>query len=133
VEDADFLSIVRDRARLRNEEEAERVTNIVLEIFGEHLSVAEAQDIADQLPPGIGKYILEGNKAESFGLDEFLARISEREGVSKETAELHARAVLSVMVEQLTKLELEDVLLELPNDLRAFMEHTRKAAIARRF
>ena len=49
-----------------------------------------------------------------MSLDEFIARIAEREGVGYEQALEHARAVFATLRETLTHKEFSDLLSELP-------------------
>ena len=54
-----------------------------------------------------------------MSLDEFVARVAEREGVSREQALDHARAVFTTLREAIPDKEWSDLLTELP---RAYTE-----------
>jgi uncharacterized protein (DUF2267 family) len=99
--------------------EAHRAGEAVLETLSERITGGEADDLAEQLPEEMrpplerGK-ARSGGKAQRMSLDEFIARIAEREGVGYEQALEHARAVFATLRETLTDKELSDLLSELP-------------------
>jgi uncharacterized protein (DUF2267 family) len=99
--------------------EAHRAGEAVLETLSERIAGGEADDLAEQLPEEMrpplerGK-ARSGGKAQRMSLDEFIARIAEREGVGYEQALEHARAVFATLRETLTDKELSDLLSELP-------------------
>jgi uncharacterized protein (DUF2267 family) len=99
--------------------EAHRAGEAVLETLAERIAGGEADDLAEELPEGLrpplerGK-ARSGGKAQRMSLDEFIARIAEREGVSYEQALDHARAVFATLRETLTDKEFSDLLSELP-------------------
>ena len=72
---------------------------------------------SSQLPEGIGQY-LDGRDAvaEDFPPDEFLRRISAREGVKAGDADYHARAVLGTLRQAVPSGEMRNVLGHLPPD-----------------
>jgi uncharacterized protein (DUF2267 family) len=99
--------------------EAKRAGEAVLETLAERIAGGEADDLAEQLPEELSPALergreRSGGKAQRMSLDEFLARIAEREGVSWEQALEHARAVFATLRETLSDKELSDVMSELP-------------------
>jgi uncharacterized protein (DUF2267 family) len=99
--------------------EAQRAGEAVLETLAERVAGGEADDLAEQLPAELRQPLergkeRSGGKAQKMSLDEFIARIAEREGVSYEQALEHARAVFATLRETLTDKELSDLLSELP-------------------
>ncbi|MBZ0155818.1 MAG: DUF2267 domain-containing protein [Alphaproteobacteria bacterium] len=126
----EFIQAVRERGRFSSAEEAERAIHAVFNVFGSRLSIGETEDLVEQLPWRIGDYLLHPDSPEPFGLEEFLRRIAEREGVSRGEAERHARAVLSVLTEAIAEKELDDVLAELPEDLRSFVKAAREKTLS---
>ena len=94
----DFVGQVRSDARLASLEQALAATRATLETLAERLGADDSRRLAAQLPEGIGQY-LDGRDAvaEDFPPDEFLRRISAREGVKAGDADYHARAVLGTL------------------------------------
>jgi uncharacterized protein (DUF2267 family) len=113
-----FLGRVARRAAL-GIPEAHRASEAVLETLAERIAGGEVDDLAEELPEELraplqrGK-ARSGGKAQRISLDEFIARIAEREGVGYEQALDHARAVFATLRETLTDKEFSDLLSELP-------------------
>src|ERR1700704_1363989 len=93
----EFIGQVQSRARLGTSGDAVRATRATLEVLGQRLFGGEAKDLAAQLPQEIGYYLRQAETSESFGLDEFFKRVSERERVDLPVAVHHARVVISVV------------------------------------
>lgn len=91
--------------------------------LSEHLAGGEPQDLAAQLPDELAEYLRHAGEArgEPFSAAEFFRRISDREGVTEETARNHAKAVIQSMNEMVSAGELEDVKEELPEDLASLI------------
>jgi uncharacterized protein (DUF2267 family) len=120
----EFIGQVQHRAALGSRGDAERAAHATLETLGERLAGGEAKDLASQLPPELGDYVLSGlaGIGDRFSLDEFFQRVAIREGVSPADAAFHARAVASVLREAVSIGELSDMLAQLPDDyLRLFL------------
>ena len=99
--------------------EAHRAGETVLETLAERIAGGECDDLAEQLPQELGPALARGKertggRAQRMSLDEFIARIAEREGVGYEQALEHARAVFATLRETLTDKEFSDLLSELP-------------------
>lgn len=128
MELGEFVKTVQEHGALGSAEDAEKAAHAVLDIFGRHLSFKRSAELSDQLPRVFGDYLLHPDRAEAFGRDELLKRIAEREGISRENAEKHARAVLSTVAEAASAELLEEVFSELPDDIRdLFMTSKVKA------
>jgi uncharacterized protein (DUF2267 family) len=113
-----FIQMVADAAHI-GRDDAVRATSATLKTLGERIVRGEADDLAAQLPPEIAPFLEKTEAAaEGFDFDEFVRRVSEREGVDLETAERHARAVFAALGRALTDEELEDLAAELPEDIR---------------
>jgi uncharacterized protein (DUF2267 family) len=103
---------------------AERAVEAVLETLAERIAGGEVDDIAEYLPAQL-RDALERGKANSGGkarrisLDEFVAHISDREGVTWEDALDHASAVFRTLREALPEKEWSDMWEQLP---RAYSE-----------
>lgn len=118
-----FLANVKQRADLDNPEAAKKATQATLEVLGKRLYGGEASDLAAQLPDGINDYLIPAEANASFGSDEFISMVAEREAVDKESARLHAKAVLSVLSEAVSGGEMKDVQSQLPNDYAALFRN----------
>ncbi|MCW3019013.1 MAG: hypothetical protein JWN10_1321 [Solirubrobacterales bacterium] len=113
-----FARRVARRAGL-DTDAARGVTEAVLETLAERIAGGEVDDLEEQLPEELRAPLERGKarsrgKAQPMSLDEFVARIAEREGTGYEQALDHARAVFAALRETLTDKELSDVLSELP-------------------
>lgn len=111
----DFLNRVQERANIQSQEEALSVIRTTFETLSERLQGGEPLDMAAQLPSMLQEYVDVGH-AERFGVDEFIQRIAEQEGISEAQALEQARAVLEVTSEAVSRGEIEDVLLQLPQE-----------------
>jgi uncharacterized protein (DUF2267 family) len=120
----EFIEQVQKRAHLNSHTDAARATQAALETLAECLSKQERYNAASQLPKGLALYLKEpfigsGNQPSpsperNFSLDTFYERMSVREGVSPETAREHARVVMSVLADAVSRGELEDIHRQLP-------------------
>jgi uncharacterized protein (DUF2267 family) len=120
----EFIGQVQHRARLSSRGEAERATRATLETLAERLAGGEAKDLASQLPQEIGEYLRRewSGMGERFSLDEFFRRVSLREGVDLPDAIFHARAVIEVVSEAVSKGEMDDVRAQLPAEFDRLFE-----------
>ncbi|MFL5589168.1 MAG: DUF2267 domain-containing protein [Ktedonobacteraceae bacterium] len=120
----EFIEEVQKRAHLASKSEAKRATRAALETLAECISQKERTDAASQLPRGLALYLKEPflgpgkqpapSPKRNLSLDEFFQRMSIREDVPLETAREHAHAVMSVLVDALSKGEFEDIRAQLP-------------------
>jgi uncharacterized protein (DUF2267 family) len=113
----EFVGQVQHGARLLNAEQAMNATRATLETLAERLGADESRHLAAQLPEGIGRFLGGGEAvAEDFSTDEFVKRISAREGVDPKECVWHARAVLGTLQRAVSRGEIRDVLERLPLD-----------------
>lgn len=110
----EFVGRVQHLARLSSRGDAEHAIRVVLETLGERIQGGEAKDLASQLPREIGRHLLQSDFQESFGLDEFLWRVADRLGMEPPEATYAARSVIEVLMEAVSRGEIEDVLAQLP-------------------
>ena len=120
----EFIGQVQHRARLGSRGEAERATRATLETLAERLAGGEAKVLASQLPQEIGEHLRRewSGVGERFSLDEFFRRVSLREGVDLPDAIFHARAVIEVVSEAVSKGEMDDVRAQLPAEFDRLFE-----------
>lgn len=116
----EFVAAVQRRAGLSSEEAAYNGISATLATLSERLAGGEAKDLASQLPYEIGVFLMQpmAGAGESFGLDEFFWRISQRAGIGLQEATLEARVVIGVLCEAVTMGEIENVRAQLPEDIR---------------
>ena len=119
-----FIELVQRRAHLASESEAKRATQATLETLAAYISPKERHEAASQLPKVIKEYMQQPFLAagkppapspeSSQIVEDFFQRVSILEEVPLETAREHARAVMSVLRDALSKGEFEDIRAQLP-------------------
>ncbi len=123
----DFLGQVQNRAQMPSIEDALKATRATLSTLAERLGGEEPRHLAAQLPVEL-KNFLEGPSSgmgERFDSDEFLHRISEKEGIDLPVAVYHTRVVLEVLGEAVSPGEMSDVKSQLPKDYQRLFEGSR--------
>jgi uncharacterized protein (DUF2267 family) len=90
----EFLKNVQYRARLESEDDAKLVIEATLKTLAQRLQHQEAEELIDQLPQEVGKYLQTVKKNELFGLQEFYRRVARYTGEGLPEAQRHARAVI---------------------------------------
>ncbi|MCG6133452.1 MAG: DUF2267 domain-containing protein [Nostoc sp. LLA-1] len=95
----EFITHVQSLAQSNSREEAESATRATLETLKERVPGNEIQELARQLPQELGN-CLQGREAEteqSFNLQEFIMRVSQKENIEPTTTAIHVRAVFAVL------------------------------------
>jgi uncharacterized protein (DUF2267 family) len=119
---ATFLDIVAEAAGITLDE-AERAASATLKTLAERISGGEAEDIAAFLPRELrGVLTSVPEPAEPFGLDEFVRRVAEREGVDEAKARRHAEAVFVALGQAVAPRELRDMAAQLPREFDPLLE-----------
>jgi uncharacterized protein (DUF2267 family) len=119
---ANFLDIVEDAAGLTREQ-TERAVRAVLHTLGERITRGEAEDIAAFLPTELRPILTSvPEPAESFGLEEFIQRVADREVVDKDAAADHVRAVFLALGQAVAPGELRDMAAQLSRDYNPLLE-----------
>ena len=118
----DFVGQVQSRAQLGSSGAAVKAIRATLETLGERLHPGEANHLAAQLPEEIGVYLQERNGAQSFDLDEFFDRVSEKEGEDEPVAAYHSRVVMEVVQEAVSAQQIEHVRGQLPDNYAPLFE-----------
>ncbi|MDX6561314.1 MAG: hypothetical protein QOD65_1128 [Gaiellales bacterium] len=119
----EFVDRVSGRAGLEPAAAA-RAIDAVLETLAERIAGGEVDDIAAALPVELRPALKHGRDrsrghAQKMSLDDFVARVADRERVTWEDALEHTRAVLVTLREALPDQEWSDMLQQLP---RAYHE-----------
>jgi uncharacterized protein (DUF2267 family) len=95
---------------------AERATSATLQTLAERIDREEARQLAAQLPAEIAPLIATATPAQRVDVDEFLQRLSQREGVDVVVAQHHAAAVLDALARAVSEKEWSDMVSELPRN-----------------
>jgi uncharacterized protein (DUF2267 family) len=130
----DFIDAVARRAAVSNEQ-ATTITHATLETLADRISGGEADDLADQLPDQLGDHLRKPPTrefAESFGLGEFVQRVSARTGADGVLASVGVRAVLTTLREAVAGDEFEDMVAQLPKEFGEVIEPVGSQAGGRR-
>jgi uncharacterized protein (DUF2267 family) len=119
-----FLQRVAERSGL-DADAARAATDPVLETLAERIAGGEVEDLRARLPVALHEPLGRGSartggKATRMGVDEFVRRVAEREGVDIEQAQDHARAVLGTLREAVGS-EFVDVTAQLPDEYESVL------------
>ncbi|OUL29524.1 hypothetical protein BV372_23140 [Nostoc sp. T09] len=95
----EFITHVQSLAQSNSRAEAERATRATLETIKERIGSDESKELAAQLPDELSNYLQgsQGESGQSFSLQEFIARASQKEDIEPTTAAIHVRAVFAVL------------------------------------
>lgn len=125
MEYAEFVRRVADRADLPSRRAAEAAVQATLTTLSERVPDDDARDVAEQVPQEVGGHLTAADGHESFGYDEFVARVMEREGTTdastadREAAAVHAQAVVAVLLDAVQSRTSDDLLSHLTADYEA--------------
>jgi uncharacterized protein (DUF2267 family) len=114
----EFIAEVKNLAELDTNEEAQKAARATLETLKVRLAGNEPSNLAAQLPPEVAPYVEGDGGREAFSIEEFYDRAAHKEGVKREEAIRHARAVATVVQTAVTEGELNDVRSQLGNEYR---------------
>ncbi|BAZ31019.1 hypothetical protein NIES4074_34890 [Cylindrospermum sp. NIES-4074] len=95
----EFITHVESLAQSNSREEAESATRATLETIKERIAGDELEAFTRLLPQELGNYLRgrEGDSGQSFNLQEFIKRASQKENIEPTTAAIHVRAVFAVL------------------------------------
>lgn len=112
----EFVTEVRTVAGFESGDQARDAIRATLATLRERLAGNEPNNLADQLPPGVAEPLRGEGGRDNFSLDEFYDRVAEKEGVGREEAVPHARAVGTVLQRAVTAGEMDDVRWQLKDE-----------------
>jgi uncharacterized protein (DUF2267 family) len=103
----EFVGQVQDRAALGSLGDAVAAIRATLENLALRLHVEAAENLASELPREIGYYLTNARRyqarGERFDLDEFFDRVSSDEPANLPDAVYHARVVMEVLQEAVSR------------------------------
>lgn len=114
--ETDIVESVYRSNEFASRERAEAVTRSTLRNLGRNVTVGEARDIAERLPPDLSAELtdIERTQAEPVEYDEFLEQVREEADVPEETIERSVQRVMVVLEDRIGKAELENAQAQLP-------------------
>jgi uncharacterized protein (DUF2267 family) len=121
----EFYRRVAERAGI-DEGGARRASEAVLETLAERIAGGQVEDLMVHLPSELHPPLLRGDAASKgaarpMSLEEFVARIAQREGVPPAQAQAHARAVFATLREAVGEKEMHDTQSQLPDEYDALL------------
>ncbi|MEN9798867.1 MAG: hypothetical protein RL653_2563 [Pseudomonadota bacterium] len=126
-----FLHEVEHEAGV-NLDTAERAAVYALEVLESRLLPDEARDLNAQLPSGLVELLPRlPRRPERLHHDQFISRLAAKLGLEASESERLARCVFAVVSRHVAEGELEDVLRELPAELRVLWPERLVADVAR--
>ena len=125
-----FVEEVQRRAGLASVEEAGAATRATLTALGEYLVGYEGLDLASRLPEGLAETLRRQppDRPEILSFNDFLFRVGEEEGTNPDDdadpteALPRARAVMSVLLENISSDDAEDLRLQFPSEFDPLFE-----------
>ncbi|WP_433616478.1 DUF2267 domain-containing protein [Dactylosporangium sp. CA-139114] len=127
----EFVARVAERAGL-TQDRARKATEAVLEVLAMRVTDGQIEDLKPFIPPELHDPLnlgeqLSGGRALPMPIEQFLDEIARREGegVTREQAAQHARAVFAVLHEAVGEKEFRDTAAQLPLDYSSLLDAAR--------
>jgi len=120
-DDVDYDTFIKTEAEKAGlpRDQAETIARATLQTLADRITGGEFDDLTAQLPkPLKDELTAPREEAESFDVDEFIRRVSERAHVDPETARNGAMATLTTVREAVTPGEFDDITSQLSQDYR---------------
>ena len=118
----EFIELIGRRGRIDNPEDVGRAVQSTLETLAECLPAAQVRQLAEKLPREAAMYLSLPHRHEEFTVHEFFERVSERSKMDKPIATQRAWVVLSVVEQQLSLQEFNDLRAALPKQYERLFE-----------
>ena len=118
----EFTDLIARRGRIEKSEDVSRAIQATLETLAECLPGPYVARLAAKLPREAAMYFKRAPRTEQFSVHEFFERISERSHVDKPIATQRAWAVLSVIEQQLSLQEFNELRSALPKQYERLFE-----------
>jgi uncharacterized protein (DUF2267 family) len=118
----EFSDIVGRRARFVTPHDVSRAIAATLTTLAECLPAGRLKNLSERLPRELALYLRRGADVQEFSVHEFFERVSERTHKEKSVAIQQAWAVLSVVEQQLSLDEMNEMRSELPRQYERLFE-----------
>ncbi len=118
----EFTQLIGRRGRTSNPDDVSRAIQATLETLAECLPRQQVARLAEKLPHEAALYMKRPAQREEYSVHEFFERVSERSHVDKPVATQRAWAVLSVVEQQLSLQEFNDLRAALPKQYERLFE-----------
>ncbi len=116
----EFIGQIQYRARLSSREDAVEAARATLATLTELLLAREVDRLAGGMPEGAAAFARLSEGIDGLlSLDDFFARVAERERVELPQAVAHSRAVVGVLVDNAQPDDVEELLAQLPDEYLA--------------
>lgn len=127
MEPSEFYTMVRQQTNLDSIEQIEEPTKAVLRTLGERLSSGEVADLLEFLPDELASALENDAEAETFGPEEFTARVADRADVDESFAERVTRATTDALAEAAPGDEYRDARQQLPQEYGTLFQEAENA------
>jgi uncharacterized protein (DUF2267 family) len=117
----EFVGQVQHRAQLASRGDAETIIRATLETLGERLQPSAAAHVAAQLPPELGRHLLNSMHFEHLTLLEFYERVAEREHKAVDRAIGDVDAVVATLREAISPGAVRKLRHQMPRDFRGLL------------
>jgi uncharacterized protein (DUF2267 family) len=115
----EFITRVKEEARLNTREESVAITRAVLETLGERLDRKVRNGLEAQLPNELKDFLLtRAENPDQYDLPEFYNRVGARADLKYQAAKERTRQVCSVLRQAVPGGEIEDILEDLPSQYK---------------
>jgi uncharacterized protein (DUF2267 family) len=120
----EFVGQVQARAHLPSRGAAEAAIRATLETLAERLEGGAADNLAAQLPREIGRHLTTDHSFQRLSIDEFFRRVCELEGEGFDLPDsvYHARVVIEVLEEAVSKGAVDKIRAMLPAEYAPLFE-----------
>ncbi|SFO54035.1 Uncharacterized conserved protein, DUF2267 family [Pseudonocardia ammonioxydans] len=120
MQEHEIVSAVQQSAAIADHGQAQQAVRATLDVLGHRLRGGETADLASQLPDALADVLPSSGPGERFGVEEFYARVGEREGgdTTPQQARQHARAVAAALKVALSEGEFMQLVAQLPDEYR---------------
>ena len=116
----EFVGHVQHRAQLPSRGDAETIIRATLETLGERLLPEAAANVAAQLPPELGRHLIDHPFAH-LSVRDFNERVAVREHTDVGKAAFHARCVLDIMRTAISYGAVRKLRLQLPEEFQPLL------------
>ncbi len=118
----EFIELIGRRGRIEKSEDATRAVQSTLETLAECLPGPQLKSLAAKLPREAAMYLESRGDREEFSVHEFFERVSKRSNIEKPIATQRAWAVLSVVEQQMSLQEFNELRAALPKQYERLFE-----------